>query len=228
MYLEKGVIMSGINNNLAAKSYFNRAQAIREIEQNASRAQKADRVYALSPKAKHLPAWVKPAGYTVLAVAAIAAMAFIGSRMTPSQTPTPNPNPNPNPAPLDSSTIPLDPKSTPDSHPKLDMNFLINLGDHYQNLDEVPDDDRKCSVTYKSSDSHGWSMNIGVSALGLVEMVNRKEIKQVIERIKEDYSKFDGRLEVKIDCDSEFAKSQIERFQQNQNGFIHSSKTIRV
>jgi hypothetical protein len=207
--------MSGINNHLAAKNYFYSAQAIREMEPNATRAQKGEktsfhlaaRVNSLSPKAKHLPAWLKPAGYTVIAIAAIAATAFIGSRMTPPQTTTPNPNPAP--PQLDPSTrqITVDPKSKPDlNHHNLGLDILINLGDHYQNLDEVPDDDRLCLVIYTPYTSDGslegsrWRFTM-----------RRKKIKQHLERAKDRYSEYKGRVEVKIDCDPEFTKMERAR-----------------
>ncbi len=229
--------MSGINDHLYAKNYFNRAQAIDKIEAKGERADLRlnTRVNALSPQAKQLPAWVKPAGYAALAISAIAATAFISSQTAP-QTSTPNPNPNPgttptstpnpepNPAPLDPSTreISIDPKSTPDPHSKWDI--LINLGGDIHTLDEIPsDDDRGCSVTYTPYTSDG---RLEGSLWRYV--VFRKGIKKVIEKMKEDYSNFDGRLEVKIDCDSEFAKSKTERFQKDQEFFVNASKSIRL
>ena len=63
-----------------------------------------ERVKALSNKADSIPSWIKPVAYTALAVAGIAAMAFIGSNILSSRTPAPTPTPVPTPTPTPSPT----------------------------------------------------------------------------------------------------------------------------
>ncbi len=66
-----------------------------------------------------------------------------------------------------------------------------------QNLDEIPDDDRKCYAAYESCSSGGLCGGGGI-------WVYRKKIKQYVqsrENTKANLSKFGGRREEKIDCD---------------------------
>jgi hypothetical protein len=104
-----------------------KAPAAQTIQaQKATVSRLTNRVEALSVKKNHLPAWVKPAAYTALAVAVVAGLAFaayqmgVFSSVTPGPAPaptTPAPAPKP-PAPAPAPKPPAPAPTTPAPAPK--------------------------------------------------------------------------------------------------------------
>ena len=95
--------------NLAPSNYYN--------------AKQAEKVDALSPKAKRLPTWVKPVGLTALAVAGLAALYFAGPAIFTSPSPGPNPGSTPIPTPTPTPTPTQTPTPTPTPTPAATQPF---------------------------------------------------------------------------------------------------------